>query len=143
MRPDEFRHALSLLPAPLRAHALPLGRCAFHTACPQCQRVGDAVTLALTAAHYGRVASAGHLLDNAVRLAEEHGTIRPPQPDPSPGHGLPVPWTAVPAPIVAAAGVKRRRRTGGIGYASGRWTRRITSRGPSPAAVRRRAAAPR
>ncbi|MCZ7429516.1 hypothetical protein O7607_27530 [Micromonospora sp. WMMA1949] len=143
MRPDEFRHALSLLPAPLHTHALLLGRCAFHTACPACQRVGDAVTLALTAAHYGRVAAAGHLLDNAVRLAEEHGTIRPPQPDPSPGHGLPVPWTAVPAPVVAAAGVKRRRRTGGIGYASGRWTRRITSRGPSPAAVRRRAAAPR
>ena len=143
MRPDEFRHALSLLPAPLHERALPLVRCVFHTACPACQRVGDAVTLALTAAHYGRVAAAGRLLDNAVRLAGDHGTIRPPQPEPSRGHGLPVQWTAAPAPVVAAAGARRRRRTGGIGYATGRWTRRVTSRGPSPAAVRRRAAAPR
>ncbi|MBQ1059841.1 hypothetical protein [Micromonospora sp. C41] len=143
MRPDEFRHALSLLPAALHERALPLRRCVVHIACPPCRRVGDAVTLALAAAHYGRLTSAGQLLDNAVRLAEEHGTIRPPQPDPSPGHGLPVQWTAVPAPVVARTGARRRRRTGGIAYATGRWTRRVTSRGPSPAAVRRRAAAPR
>ncbi|MET8067105.1 hypothetical protein [Micromonospora sp. NPDC005313] len=49
MRPDEFRHALSLFPAPLHAHALPLDRCAFHAACPPCQRIGDVVTLALAA----------------------------------------------------------------------------------------------
>ncbi len=143
MRPDEFRHALSLLPAPLHERALPLRRCILHTACPPCLRVGDSVTLALTAAHYGRVAAAGQLLDNAVRLAEEHGTIRPPQPEPPRGHDRFVPWTATLAPVVAPTGARRGRRTGGSGYATGRWTRRVTSRGPSPAAVRRRAAAPR
>lgn len=142
MRPDEFRHALSLLPAPLHERALPLHQCVFHTACPPCRRVGDAVTLALAAAHYGRLTSAGQLLDNAVRLAEEHGTVRRPLPDPARGNDRPVPWTAASAPV-AASGTRSKRRTGGNGYATGRWTRRVTSRGPSPAAVRRRAAAPR
>ncbi len=143
MRPDEFRHALSLLPAALHERALPLHRCVVHTACPPCRRVGDAVTLALAAAHYGRLTSAGQLLDNAVRLAEEHGTVRRPLPDPAGGHERPVPWTATSAPAVAASSARWRRRTGGNGYATTRWTRRVTSRGPSPAAVRRRAAAPR
>ncbi|MFG1744171.1 hypothetical protein ACGFJ4_08370 [Micromonospora chalcea] len=143
MRPDEFRHALSLLPAALHERALPLRRCVVHIACPPCRRVGDAVTLALAAAHYGRLTSAGQLLDNAVRLAEEHGTVRRPQPDPARGPDRPVPWTATSAPVAAARGAGSKRRTGGNGYATGRWTRRVTSRGPSPAAVRRRAAAPR
>ncbi|MER5609087.1 DUF6119 family protein [Micromonospora tulbaghiae] len=64
------------------------------------------------------------------------------RPDPSRGHGLPVRCTVAPALVVAATGARRRPRTGGIGYATGRWTRRVTSLGPSPAAVRRRAAAP-
>ncbi|MEV4522461.1 hypothetical protein [Micromonospora tulbaghiae] len=83
MRPDEFRHALSLLPAPLYDRALPLRRYVFRTTCPQCQRIGDAVTLALTAAHYDQLASAGQLLDNATRLAEEHGTDCRPRPEPN------------------------------------------------------------
>lgn len=51
MRPDEFLRALSLLPAPLHDRALPLRRYVRPTTCGDCQRIGDAVTLALTAAH--------------------------------------------------------------------------------------------
>ena len=50
MRPDEFRQALSLLPAALHDRVLPLHRHVFRTGCPQCQRIGDTVALALTAA---------------------------------------------------------------------------------------------
>ncbi|MBM0239973.1 hypothetical protein JNW88_27825, partial [Micromonospora sp. ATA32] len=59
MRTDEFLRALDLLPAPLHDRAAALRTYARPTSCEDCQRIGDAVRLALTAAHYDELTSAG------------------------------------------------------------------------------------
>ncbi|WFE35585.1 RNase H family protein [Micromonospora sp. WMMD975] len=129
MRPDEFRQALNLLPAALHDRVLPLRRYVFRTNCPQCQRIGDAVTLALTAAHYDQLTSAGQLLDNATRLAEEHGTACRPQPDQERGRGQVGRWAATSAPVVAATDASWKGRAGGIGYVASDGRYGLRSRG--------------
>ncbi|MFE9959160.1 ribonuclease HI [Micromonospora sp. NPDC005299] len=116
MRPDEFLRALHLLPAPLHARALPLRRYVHRTACADCQRIGDAVTLALTAAKYDELDSAGELLDSAERLAAGHGTACRPQPDQEGGRGRVGRWAAAFAPVVAATDASWKGRVGGIAY---------------------------
>ncbi|MEU4643965.1 hypothetical protein [Micromonospora sp. NPDC023814] len=69
MRPDEFLYALDLLPDPLRDRAVALRAYARVTRCEDCQRIGDAVRLALTAAHYDELGSARQLLDVAEQQA--------------------------------------------------------------------------
>ncbi|MGC5021243.1 ribonuclease HI [Micromonospora sp. DT47] len=117
MRPDEFLRALDLLPAPLHDRALTLRAYARRTGCDDCQRIGDAVRLALTAAHYDELASAGDLLDTAEKLAAthtQHGAGR--RPDQQRGRGRVVRWAAVSAPLVAATDASWKGRAGGIGY---------------------------
>lgn len=114
MRPDEFHQALNLLPATLHARVLPLRRHVFHTDCPRCRSIGDTVTLALTAAHYDQLASAGRLLDNAIRLAAVHGAACRPRPDPERGRGEVGQWARAFTPVAGWKG-----RAGGIGYVAG------------------------
>ncbi|MFG2054203.1 ribonuclease HI [Micromonospora sp. NPDC048930] len=116
MRPDEFLRALHLLPAPLHARALPLRRYVRHTTCADCQRIGDAVTLALTAVHYDELGSAEQLLDTAERLATTHGTACRPKPDQQRGRGRVGRWAAASAPVVAATDASWKGRAGGIAY---------------------------
>ncbi|WP_262285531.1 ribonuclease HI [Micromonospora sp. MA102] len=116
MRPDEFLRALDLLPTPLHARALPLRRYVHRTACADCQRIGDAVTLALTAANCDELDSAGELLDTAERLAAAHGTTCRPQPDQERGRGRVGRWAAASAPVVAATDASWKGRAGGIAY---------------------------
>ncbi|MET8832910.1 RNase H family protein [Micromonospora sp. NPDC004540] len=117
MRPDEFLRALDLLPAPLHARALLLRRYVHHTTCADCQRIGDAVTLALTAANYDELDSASELLDTAERLAVGHGTACRTQPDEQRGRGRVTRWAAaVSAPVVAATDASWKGRAGGIAY---------------------------
>ncbi|WBC08378.1 hypothetical protein [Micromonospora sp. WMMA1947] len=113
MRPDEFRHALNLLPAALHARALPLRGYVLGADCADCLRIGDAVTLALTAAHYDEISSAGQLLDTATRLATAHGTACPSQPDQQRGPGPADRWAE--APAVATDHIWKGR-SGGVAY---------------------------
>ncbi|MEH0934257.1 ribonuclease HI [Micromonospora psammae] len=122
MRPDELLHALAQLPPPLHDRALPLRRYARATRCEDCQRVGDAVRLALTAAHYDELTSAADLLDTAEGLAAAHteharqdAGCRP-VPDQQPGRGLVARWAGTSAPLVAATDASWKGRVGGIGY---------------------------
>ncbi|MEV0002644.1 hypothetical protein AB0H28_10200 [Micromonospora sp. NPDC050980] len=101
MRPDEFRQALDLFPATLHARVLPLRRHVFRTGCARCRSIGDTVTLALTAAHYDQLTSAGQLLDNAIRLAADHGAACRPRPDQERGRGEIGPGTSADPPVVA------------------------------------------
>ncbi|MFG3604341.1 ribonuclease HI [Micromonospora chersina] len=116
MRPDEFLRALDLLPTPLHARALPLRRYVHRTTCADCQRIGDAVTLALTAANYDELDSAVELLDTAERLATAHGSACRPQPDQERGRGRVGRWAAASAPVVAATDASWKGRAGGIAY---------------------------
>ncbi|GHJ54492.1 hypothetical protein Nm8I071_37990 [Nonomuraea sp. TT08I-71] len=116
MRPDEFLRALHLLPAALHARALPLRSYVRPTGCEDCLRIGDAVTLALTAVHYDEIGSAEQLLATAERLAAAHGTACRPQPDQERGRGRVGRWAAVPAPVVAATDASWKGRGGGIAY---------------------------
>ncbi|MFI6270129.1 hypothetical protein [Micromonospora zamorensis] len=68
MRPDEFLRALTQLPPPLHERVLILRPYTRATRCDDCQGIGDAVHLALTAAHYDELTSARELL---VRLADQ------------------------------------------------------------------------
>ncbi|MFE9691917.1 ribonuclease HI [Micromonospora sp. NPDC005806] len=117
MRPDEVLRAMSLVPAPLYVHALPLRRYVRPTTCADCQRIGDAVTLALTAVHYDELDSAEHLLDTAERLAAAHGAACRPQPDQQRGRGRVGRWAAASTPVVAATDASWKGRAGGIAYA--------------------------
>ncbi|PTA46080.1 hypothetical protein [Micromonospora sp. RP3T] len=135
MRPDEFRQALSLLPAALHDRVLPLHRHVFRTGCPQCQRIGDTVALALTAAHYERLASAGQLLDHAVRLAAGHGVACRPQPDQERGRAPAGRRTAVSATDVGGDG-----RAAGPGYAAGVGRSGLRARGAGRSGLRARGA---
>ncbi|MEU7573353.1 hypothetical protein [Micromonospora sp. NPDC049240] len=114
MRSDEFRQALSLLPAALHDRVPALRRHLFRDDCPRCQRVGDTVTLALTAAHYGQVDSAGRLLDNATRLAAEHDAAGHP-PDRERGHGRAERRVAVSASVTAGTDAGRDGHPAGNG----------------------------
>ncbi|MEV0428502.1 RNase H family protein [Micromonospora sp. NPDC050495] len=116
MRPDEFLRALHLLPAPLHARALPLRRYVRRTTCTDCQRIGDAVALTLTAVHYDQLASAEQLLDTAEGLATAHGTACRQQPDRERGRGRVTRWAAADAPVVAATDASWKGRAGGIAY---------------------------
>ena len=69
MRPDELLRALDLLPEPLHDRARELRVYLKPRRCDQCRAVGDAVRLALSAAHYDELTSAQQLLDNAEALA--------------------------------------------------------------------------
>ncbi|RQW96959.1 hypothetical protein, partial [Micromonospora globispora] len=114
MRPDEFLRALDLLPAPLHDRALALRAYVMPRRCEACQAVGDAVRLALTAAHYDELGSAGELLDSAARLAKQHG--RACRPEHQPGRGQVRRWAETSAPLVAATDASWKGRAGGIGY---------------------------
>ncbi|MDW3846314.1 hypothetical protein NMK34_06805 [Micromonospora sp. BRA006-A] len=116
MRPDEFLHALHLLPPALHARALPLRGYVLGAACAECLRIGDAVAIALTAAHYDEIGSAEQLLDTATRLAAAHGTACRPQPGQQRGRGRVGRWATAPAPVVAATDASWKGRGGGIAY---------------------------
>lgn len=92
MRPDEFLRALDLLPAPLHDRAVALRAVALRafartTRCADCQRIGDAVRLTLTAARYDEQATAAQLLRAAEQLATEHGSTCLPQANHQHGRG--------------------------------------------------------
>ncbi|MEU4772697.1 RNase H family protein [Micromonospora sp. NPDC023644] len=116
MRPDEFLRALDLLPTPLHERAVALRAYARVTRCEDCQRIGDAVRLALTAAHYDELASAGQLLDTAEQQAARHSSACRSQPDPERGRGRVGRWAGTSAPLVAATDASLKGRAGGIGY---------------------------
>ncbi|WP_405089341.1 hypothetical protein OG767_16360 [Micromonospora sp. NBC_01392] len=124
MRPDEFRQALSLLPAALHDRVRPLRRHAFRTGCPQCQRIGDTVALALTAAHYDQLATAGQLLDRTVRLAAEHGVACRPWPDQEWGRDQEGCRTGA-----SATDAGGDSRDAGLGYATGVGRSALRARG--------------
>ncbi|PWU56122.1 hypothetical protein DLJ47_07735 [Micromonospora sp. S4605] len=117
MRPDEFLRALDLLPTPLHERALALRAYARATRCADCQRIGDAVRLALTAAHYDEFGSATQLLDAAEQQAARHGSACRTQPtDQQLGRGRIGRWAGTTAPLVAATDASWKGRAGGIGY---------------------------
>ncbi|WP_165823105.1 ribonuclease HI [Micromonospora globispora] len=128
MRPDEFLRALGLLPAPLHDRALALRTYVKPRRCETCQAVGDAVRLALTAAHYDELGSAGELLDTAARLAEQHG--RACRPEYQPGRGQVRRWAETPAPLIAATDASWKGRAGGIGYVASDGRYGLRSRRP-------------
>ncbi|MET7373433.1 ribonuclease HI [Micromonospora arida] len=116
MRPDEFLRALTQLPPPLHDRVLILRPYTRATRCDDCQGIGDAVHLALTAVHYDELTSAAELLDTAERLAGEHAEHAPPRPDQQRGRGRVVRWAQAPLPLVAATDASWKGRAGGIGY---------------------------
>ncbi|MCM0673886.1 hypothetical protein NCC78_04080 [Micromonospora phytophila] len=117
MRPDEFLRALDLLPDPLHDRAAALRAYARVTRCEDCQRIGDGVRLALTAAHYDELASAGQLLDSAERQAAGHGSVCRPQPsDHQRGRGRIGRWAGASTALVAATDASWKARAGGLGY---------------------------
>ncbi|MEV5766010.1 RNase H family protein [Micromonospora sp. NPDC052213] len=115
MRPDEFLRALDLLPDPLHDRAVALRSYARVTRCEDCQRIGDAVRLALTAAHYDELGSARQLLDTAEQQAARHEVHRP-QPSFERGRGRVGRWAGTSAAVVAATDASWKGRAGGIGY---------------------------
>ncbi|MEH0934246.1 hypothetical protein [Micromonospora psammae] len=117
MRADEFLRALELLPAPLHERAAALRAYARQTRCDDCQRIGDAVRLALTAAHYDELAPTAQLLDSADQQATEHGSACRPEPnEQQAGRGRVNRWAAASAALVAATDASWKGRAGGIGY---------------------------
>ncbi|MGS2619526.1 RNase H family protein [Micromonospora sp. LZ34] len=116
MRPDEVLHALDLLPTPLHERAVALRAYAPVTRCADCQRIGDDVRLALTAAVYDELGSAGQLLDSAEQQALRHGSACRPQPDQQRGHGRVGRWAGACVDLVAATDASWKGRAGGIGY---------------------------
>ncbi|MFC0003507.1 ribonuclease HI [Micromonospora siamensis] len=120
MRTDEILRALSLLPPPLHERASVLRTFLRPTRCDGCERIGDALRLALTAAHYDEFTSAGHLLDTAEHLAADHahqrGPACRPHRDDRRGRGQVRRWAGTSAPLVAATDASWKGRAGGIGY---------------------------
>ncbi|MEU8213755.1 RNase H family protein [Micromonospora sp. NPDC049044] len=119
MRPDEFLRALTQLPPTLHDRVLILRPYTRTTGCDACRSIGDAVHLALTAAHYDELNSAGELLDTAERLAAEHTEHTghtPPRPDQQRGRGRVLRWAQASGPLVAATDASWKGRDGGIGY---------------------------
>ncbi|MGB2571887.1 ribonuclease HI [Micromonospora citrea] len=116
MRPDEFLHALTLLPTTLHDRAATLRAYTRPTRCPDCERIGDAVKVAVTAARYDEFTSAADLLDTAETLAAAHDTHRKPAQSSQRGRGWITRWTHTAAPLVAATDASWKGRAGGIGY---------------------------
>ncbi|MEU8255506.1 RNase H family protein [Micromonospora inaquosa] len=116
MRPDEFLHALTQLPPALHDRVLLLRPYTHATGCDTCRGIGDAVHLALTAAHYDELASAGKLLDTAERRAAEHTEHAPRRPEQQRGRGRVLRWAQASGPLVAATDASWKGRAGGIGY---------------------------
>ncbi|MEV0154257.1 RNase H family protein [Micromonospora sp. NPDC050686] len=117
MRSDEFLHALALLPASLHDRAAALTDYTRPTRCADCQRIGDAVALALTAARYDELIASTELLDTAGRLAVSHPPHRGPAiQHPQRGRGRVARWASTSAPLVAATDASWKGRAGGIGY---------------------------
>ncbi|PZG21804.1 hypothetical protein C1I95_06565 [Micromonospora craterilacus] len=116
MRPDEFLRALDLLPTALYDRAFALRAYAGVTRCEECQRIGDALRLCLTAARYDEFASAGQLLDTAEQLAGRHGSACRAQPDQQRGRGRVGRWATASVAVVAATDASWKGRAGGIGY---------------------------
>ncbi|MEU2613101.1 RNase H family protein [Micromonospora sp. NPDC007271] len=130
MRPDEFHRALERLPAPLHDRALALRNDVKPRRCESCTAVGDAVRLALTAAHYDELGSAAQLLDTAEQLAARHhlacrtdlaavsagGPTHPDWPQHQPGRGQVRRWADTSARLTAATDASWKGRAGGIGY---------------------------
>ncbi|MFI6265290.1 ribonuclease HI [Micromonospora sp. NPDC051006] len=116
MRPDEFLRALDLLPTPLHERAVALRVYARVARCEECQRIGDGVRLALTAAHYDELGSAAQLLDSAEQQAARHGSACRIQPDNQCGRGQVGRWAGASAALVAATDASWKGRVGGIGY---------------------------
>ncbi|MEW2385653.1 hypothetical protein AB0873_26675 [Micromonospora sp. NPDC047707] len=116
MRPDEFLRALDLLPAPLHERAVALRHYARPTRCEHCQRIGDAVRLALTAAHWDELDSARQLLDTAEVQAAGHGSACLPRSNDQLGRGRVGRWAGTSAPLVAATDASWKGRAGGIAY---------------------------
>ncbi|QGN48605.1 hypothetical protein GKC29_18390 [Micromonospora sp. WMMC415] len=116
MRTDEFLRALDHLPAPLHDRAVALRSYARPTRCADCQRIGDAVRLALTAVHWDELDSARHLLDGAEQQAAVHGASCRPRPDDQHGRGRVGRWAGTSAPLVAATDASWKGRAGGIAY---------------------------
>ncbi|WP_433260993.1 ribonuclease HI [Micromonospora vinacea] len=122
MRPDEFLRALTQLRPPLHDRVLILRPFTRATRCDDCQGIGDAVHLALTAAHYDELTSAAELLDTAERLAAahtEHSGRKAdclPLPDQDRGRGRVIRWANAAGPLVAATDASWKGRAGGIGY---------------------------
>ncbi len=116
MRPDEFLRALDLLPAALRERAFAMRAYVRPTGCEECQRIGDALRLSLTAARYDEYTSAGQLLDTAEQQAVGHGSTCHAQPDQQRGRGRVNRWAKASAPVVAATDASWKGRAGGIGY---------------------------
>lgn len=137
MRPDEFLRALDLLPAPLHDRAVALRAFARTTRCADCQRIGDAVRLALTAVRYDEQATAAQLLRAAEQLATEHGSACLPQANHQHARGRAGRWAGTPAPLVAATDASGKGRAGGIGYVVSNGHYGLRSRGmgrlPGPA----------
>ncbi|WP_200210378.1 ribonuclease HI [Micromonospora coerulea] len=115
MRPDEFLRALHLLPTPLHDRAVALRAYVRPTWCDDCQQIGDALNLALTA-YYDELGSTRQLLDTADRLAARHGAACRPQPNQQRGRGRIGRWAGRSAPLVAATDASWKGRAGGIGY---------------------------
>lgn len=143
MRPDRFRHALDLLPAPLHDRAAALRTYVKPRRCEACTAVGDAVRLALTAAHYDEFGSAAQLLDTAEQLAAGHHlACRPPaavpageptnadRPRHQPGRGQVRRWAETSAPLIAATDASWKGRAGGIGYVASDGRYGLRSRRP-------------
>ncbi|MFB9236304.1 hypothetical protein ACFFWC_12210 [Plantactinospora siamensis] len=79
MRPDEFLRAAHLLPHELRVRANALRPYLRAQGCAECERIGDQLSLALTAATYDEMVAAGQLLAAAERRAAAHdGSHDPP-----------------------------------------------------------------
>ncbi|MGN9778051.1 ribonuclease HI [Micromonospora sp. H33] len=116
MRTDEFLRALDLLPAPLHERAAALRAYARPTRCEHCQRIGDAVRLALTAVHWDELDSARQLLDAAEQKAAGHGSACRPGLDDQRGRGQVHRWAGTSAPLVAATDASWKGRAGGIAY---------------------------
>ncbi|MGR6320076.1 hypothetical protein Q2K19_25480 [Micromonospora soli] len=128
MRPDEFHRALDLLPAPLHDRALALRTYVKPRHCETCTAVGDAVRLALTAAHYDQLTSAAQLLDTAEQLAIGHHLAC--RPEHQPGRGQVRRWAETSAPLVAATDASWKGRAGGIGYVASDGRYGLRSRRP-------------
>ncbi|MFI6226171.1 ribonuclease HI [Micromonospora echinospora] len=139
MRSDEFLRDLDLFPA-ARQHRLLALRHYLRTAdCDACQRVGDAVQLAFTAARYDELAAADELLHTAEQLAAGHDAHRRSDDDPGHGRGRVDRWAATSTPLLAATDASWKGRVGGLGYVvtdgryglRGRGTGRLDPTGPS------------
>ena len=118
-------------PLPCTTAPSPSARYVKPRRCEACQAVGDAVRLALTAAHYDELGSAAQLLDTAEQLATAPAPASPCAAGASePGRGQVRRWAETSAPLVAATDASWKGRAGGIGYVVSDGHYGLRSRGP-------------